>query len=149
MRAVVQRVSKASVKTDKGIIGKIEKGFLVLIGINKDDNEKDIIYMVEKITNLRIFPDNNGNMNLSVKNIKGDILVVSQFTLLGDCKKGRRPSFSNAMKPEKAKILYKKILDEFNKTDIKIEAGEFQAMMDVELVNCGPVTLLIDSKKDF
>ncbi|KXG76993.1 D-aminoacyl-tRNA deacylase [Thermotalea metallivorans] len=149
MRAVVQRVSSASVTVDNKITGKIGKGFLVLLGVEEEDDEKDLEYMVEKVTNLRIFEDENEKMNLSLKDIRGELLVVSQFTLLGDCRRGRRPSFSTAAKPEKANAFYLKFVEKCRESGLAVETGVFQAHMEVNLCNDGPVTLLIDSKKTF
>lgn len=149
MRAVLQRVSEASVKVDNNIIGQIQKGFVVLLGIGKEDNEEDIKYICEKIINLRVFEDAQDKMNLSVLDVEGELLIISQFTIYGDCRKGRRPSFDTAAKVEEAKRLYEKFLEEIKNNGIKIEAGEFQADMKVSLVNDGPVTMLLDSKRMF
>lgn len=149
MRAVVQRVSKASVKVDNELIGEIGRGLLVLLGIEEADNEEDIKYLADKISNLRIFEDNEEKMNLSLIDIKGELLVVSQFTLYGDCRKGRRPSFIMAAKPEYADAMYQKFVIECRKNINKVETGKFQADMDVELINDGPVTLMLDSKRNF
>lgn len=149
MRAVIQRVSKASVKVDGKVVGKIGKGLLVLIGVGKDDNDKDISYMAEKIVNLRIFEDKNGKMNRSLLDIQGEILIISQFTLYGDCRRGRRPSFTDAASPDKGKEYYEKFVEEVKKYGINVQTGIFQAMMEVELINQGPVTILLDSKKTF
>ncbi|MFT9494605.1 D-aminoacyl-tRNA deacylase [Anaerosolibacter sp.] len=149
MRAVIQRVSEASVTVDNSIVGKIDKGFLVLLGVEEQDDEKDLEYMVDKITNLRIFEDENEKMNLSLKDIGGELLVVSQFTLLGDCRKGRRPSFSTAARPERANALYMMFVDRCRQEGLQVETGVFQAHMEVRLCNDGPVTMLIDSKKTF
>lgn len=149
MRAVVQRVKKASVSVEGEIIGEIEKGLMVLFAVGKEDNEHDLEYMRDKITGLRIFHDEFEKMNLSLMDIKGELLVVSQFTLYGDCRKGKRPGFSDAGFPEEAKRLYLKFIDECRKLGIKVAEGEFGADMDVSLVNHGPVTMLIDSKKGF
>ncbi len=148
MRAVIQLVKKASVTVDGHIVGEIDRGLLVLLGVKKDDTEKDAHYMVEKIVNLRIFPDQDDKMNLSVCDIKGKILAVSQFTLFGDCRKGRRPSYSKAAPPEMANSLYELFVEKMRKY-LPVETGTFQAMMEVELINDGPVTLMIDSEKDF
>ncbi|MEW9121280.1 MAG: D-aminoacyl-tRNA deacylase [Thermotaleaceae bacterium] len=149
MRAVVQRVKQASVVVEKQIVGKIDKGFLVLLGVEDEDNIKDVEYLVEKIIHLRIFEDENEKMNLSLKDIQGELLVVSQFTLFGDCRKGRRPSFSTAAKPDKANTLYMKFVEQCKENGLKVETGVFQAHMEVNLCNDGPVTMLIDSKKNF
>lgn len=149
MRAVVQRVTKASVKVEGEIIGQIAKGLMVLLGIEDSDTEEDLRYLADKVVNLRIFEDLEGKMNLSLIDIAGELLVISQFTLYGDCRKGRRPSFINAGKPEFAEEMYKKYVSECKKVITKVETGRFQADMDVELINNGPVTLIIDSKKAF
>ncbi len=149
MRAVVQRVIKASVSIDHKIVSSIAKGLLVLLGVGEDDDESDAIYLAEKTIGLRIFEDDDGKMNLSVADIGGEILVISQFTLYGDCRKGRRPSFTNAAKPEKAIPLYSTYVSALKNTGLKVETGVFQAYMQVELVNDGPVTIMLDSKKLF
>ena len=147
MRAVVQRVKKGSVEIEEKEIGKIEKGLVILLGVGQDDTEKDAEYLAEKIVNLRIFEDKEGKMNLSVKDINGQILVISQFTLYGDCKKGRRPSFISAALPDKAVKLYDYFVKSIKNYGLKIETGEFQAMMLVKIYNDGPVTILLDSEK--
>jgi D-tyrosyl-tRNA(Tyr) deacylase len=149
MRAVVQRVSKASVTVDDKIVGKINKGLLVLLGVGEDDDEKDLQYMVDKITGLRIFQDDNDKMNLSLLDVKGELLVVSQFTLYGDVRKGKRPSFSTSAKPEIGQMYYEKFVQKTKELGIITETGEFGAHMDVNLINDGPVTILLDSKKTF
>ena len=149
MRAVVQRVTSSSVTVEGEITGKIEKGLMVLLGVADGDTEKDVKYMVDKIVNLRIFEDENDKMNLSLQDIGGSLLVVSQFTLLGDCRKGRRPSFIEAAKPDIADDLYQKFVDNARAMGIKTETGKFQTHMMVELVNDGPVTILVDSNKNF
>jgi len=149
MRMVVQRVSEAKVVVDDQVVGKIEKGVLVFLGIGEGDDEKDADYLIEKVVNLRIFEDHEGKMNLSLKDIKGEMLVISQFTLWGDCRKGRRPSFSRAAPPQVANRLYQYFISASNKQGIKVSSGKFQAMMEVNLLNKGPVTLLVDSKKLF
>lgn len=149
MRAVVQRVSLAKVSVNSETVGKIETGILVLLGVSREDSEQDAIYLLEKTLNLRIFEDADDKMNLSLLDIKGDLLVVSQFTLYGDSRKGRRPSFVEAAAPEKANFLYEFFVAEASKQIKKVETGRFQAMMDVELVNDGPVTILLDSSKLF
>lgn len=149
MRAVVQRISQGKVVVDNNITGEIEKGLLVFLGIEHEDTTDDIKYMVEKIANLRIFEDENEKMNLSVVDVKGKLLVVSQFTLMGDCRKGRRPSFSKAAKPDIAEGLYKEFVSYCKDTGIQVATGMFQAHMMVHSINDGPVTMLIDSKKLF
>lgn len=149
MRAVVQRVVSSNVKVDGETTGEINKGLLVLLGVGEDDTPKDTAYMVEKIVNLRIFEDEEEKMNLSLKDVGGELLVVSQFTLFGDCRKGRRPGFSEAARPEKADEYYMEFVNKAREMGIKTETGRFQTHMMVELINDGPVTLLIDSKKTF
>jgi D-tyrosyl-tRNA(Tyr) deacylase len=149
MRAVVQRVKEARVDVDAREVGRIGKGLAILIGIAKDDKEGDIEYLVEKVTGLRIFEDKEGKMNLSVIDVKGEILVVSQFTLYGDCRKGRRPSFDQAAPPEVAEKLYNLFVKKIRERGIRVEIGRFRALMDVHLLNWGPVTILLDSKKLF
>lgn len=149
MRAVVQRVKKSSVKVDGEIVGAIQNGLNVLIGICKDDTLDDLKYIVDKVINLRIFHDDNDKMNLSVKDINGAILAISQFTLYGDCRKGRRPNFMNAMGGDEAKALYEEFVKMLKESGLKIETGEFGAHMNVEIENDGPVTILLDSKKEF
>lgn len=149
MRAVIQRVSGASVIIDHNCVGEIRQGMVVLLGIGTEDTDKDLEYMVEKITGLRIFDDPEGKMNLSLSEVQGSMLVVSQFTLYGDCRKGKRPSWSDAAKPQQAKIMYEQFIDHVKKCGIPVESGVFQADMLVEIKNDGPVTLLIDSKKCF
>lgn len=150
MRAVVQRVKRAEVKVEGNVTGKIGKGILVFLGVGDDDEIKDLEYLVDKVANLRIFEDAEDKMNLSVLEVGGQALVVSQFTLFGDCRKGKRPSYSSAARPEIARDMYERFMDLLNKKyDITVESGIFQAEMEVELINDGPVTLLIDSKKTF
>lgn len=149
MRAVIQRVSSANVVVDHKVVGEIDKGFLVLLGVEDQDTIQDVEYMAEKVVNLRIFEDDNGKMNLSLLNIEGQLLVVSQFTLLGDCRKGRRPSFVNAAEPVKANELYLKFVEKCKSHGITVQTGIFQADMKVNLCNDGPVTMLVDSKKNF
>jgi D-tyrosyl-tRNA(Tyr) deacylase len=149
MRAVVQRVKNASVKVDEKIIGQIEHGILLLLGVEELDEAKDLEYMCDKVPNLRIFEDENGKMNKSLLDVNGSILVISQFTLLGDARKGRRPSFIAAAQPDKAIAMYSKYIDKMKEKNINTQAGEFGADMKVELINDGPVTILLDSKKVF
>jgi D-tyrosyl-tRNA(Tyr) deacylase len=149
MRAVVQRVSSASVTVDGEIVGKIGSGLLVLVGIAHADTESTADYLCEKILGLRIFEDDAGKMNLSVQDIRGGVLVVSQFTLYGDVRKGKRPSFDAAARPEHANQLYEYFVRKFCDAGVKCETGRFQAMMKVALVNDGPVTILVDSEKAF
>lgn len=149
MRAVIQRVSRASVTVDSDITGQIGAGLLVLLGLHRDDGEQEIRWMVEKISNLRIFEDEDGKMNRSLFDTGGEMLVVSQFTLYGDCRKGRRPGYSTAAPPDKAESLYLQFVKEVTEQNIPVSCGRFQAHMDVELVNDGPVTLLLDSSKTF
>jgi len=147
MKAVIQRVKSAQVDVDGRSTGKIGGGLLVFIGVGKGDNESDISFMASKIPELRIFEDASGKFNLSLKEINGEMLIVSQFTLYGDCKKGRRPSFTEAEEPTSAKILYERLITRLKEQGIPIQTGEFQAKMEVHLVNDGPVTLLLDSRK--
>jgi D-aminoacyl-tRNA deacylase len=149
MRAVVQRVKEAKVEIEGKIVGEISKGLLIFLGVGEKDTEKECEYMANKIINLRIFPDADDLMNLSLMDTKGDVLVVSQFTLWGDCRKGRRPSFIEAARPEKANVLYEHFISIIKGMGIKVATGRFQEMMDVHLVNDGPVTILIDSDKIF
>lgn len=147
MRAVVQRVDFSKVEVENEIIGNINKGLLVLLGVEDSDSEADLKYMVDKIINLRIFEDENGKMNLSLLDVNGELLVVSQFTLYGDCRKGRRPNFMGAAKPDFANSMYEDFITEAKKYVEKVECGSFGAHMNVSLLNNGPVTLIIDSKK--
>jgi D-tyrosyl-tRNA(Tyr) deacylase len=147
MRAVIQRVKSASVYVDGRLSGKIGNGLLILIGVGKGDDEKDLSFMVSKLPDLRIFEDASGKFNLSLKEIKGEILVVSQFTLFGDCSRGRRPSFTEAEEPTAAKNLYDRLILKLREQGIPVQTGEFQTRMEVHLVNDGPVTLLLDSRK--
>lgn len=149
MKAVLQRVSSASVSVDEQNISTIGKGLLILLGVESDDSETDINYLVDKITGLRIFEDENYKMNLSIEDIGGELLVVSQFTLLADCRKGRRPSFDKAGKPDLAKELYELFIVKCRAKSIPTYGGKFQAEMLVNINNHGPVTILLDSKKNF
>jgi D-tyrosyl-tRNA(Tyr) deacylase len=149
MRAVIQRVSQARVKVDEKITGQIEKGLLVYLGVEDKDGDNDLSYIVDKIANIRIFQDGQGKMNLSVKDVGGSILMVSQFTLCGDCRKGRRPSFSTAASLDEARKYYEKSVESLRNLGFHVETGIFQADMKVESVNDGPVTILLDSRKLF
>lgn len=147
MKAVIQRVRHAEVRVGRRVTGKIDQGTLVLLGVHRDDTEKDVAWMAEKLVHLRIFEDDNDQMNRSLIDITGEMLIVSQFTLLGDCRKGRRPSWSAAAPPKQAKSLYLLLIEAVNNHGIQTATGEFQAMMEVSLINDGPVTLLLDSHK--
>ena len=149
MRAVVQRVSRAKVTVAGEVTGEIGLGLMVLLGVADDDAQEDAGYLAEKLVGLRIFPDEEGKMNRSLSDVGGAMLVVSQFTLFGDCRKGRRPSFIKAARPDQAVVLYKAFVAEVRGRGITVATGRFQEQMDVELVNDGPVTLLIDSRKVF
>jgi len=149
MRAVVQRVTRASVKVSGEIVGEIQAGLLVLLGVAREDTESDANYLAEKIAGLRIFEDDDGKMNRSVFEAGGAVLAVSQFTLFGDVRRGKRPSFDEAAPPDQAKRLYEHFVAKIRDAGLRCETGKFQAMMDVELVNDGPVTVLLDSKKNF
>ena len=149
MRAVIQRVKSASVTVEGTVVSEIRVGLLVFLGVAQEDTPADVEYMASKIANLRIFEDDEGRMNLSILDIGGEALVVSQFTLYGDCRKGRRPSFIHAARPEKADPLYQAFMDEISRLGVPVKAGIFQAMMDVELINDGPVTMMLDSNKLF
>jgi D-aminoacyl-tRNA deacylase len=147
MRALIQRVNRASVTVEGKKTGEIDKGILVFLGVREEDEEKDGIYLAEKIVNLRIFEDEAGKMNLSLLEVRAKLLVVSQFTLYGNCDKGRRPSFTGAAQPVKAELLYNRFVEYITaKYDIKIQTGVFGAHMDVELINSGPVTFMIESR---
>ena len=149
MSAVIQRVLQGSVTVDTNLVGEIKEGLVVLLAIGEEDNEKDLEYMVEKVLGLRIFQDENDKMNLSLLDIKGELLVISQFTLYGDVRKGKRPSFTDSGHPEIAEQLYLEFVDQCIKRGVKTEKGIFGADMDVQLINQGPVTIMIDSKKTF
>ncbi|QYR23418.1 D-tyrosyl-tRNA(Tyr) deacylase [Paenibacillus sp. sptzw28] len=146
MKVVVQRSKQASVTVNGECVGSIEKGLVLLVGITHDDTEADIRWMADKIAGLRIFEDEDGKMNLCVRDIGGDILSVSQFTLYGDCRKGRRPNFIAAARPEQAETVYDTFNEALRSLELRVETGRFGAMMDVSLVNWGPVTLILDSK---
>ena len=147
MRAVVQRVASSRVTVDERVTGEVKKGLLVLLGVTHDDTSKDVDYMVDKVTNLRIFEDENDKMNLSLKDIGGEVMAVSQFTLYGDARKGRRPSFSDAARPDVANPLYEEFVEKLRAQGITVGTGVFGAHMMVELTNDGPVTILLESKK--
>ena len=149
MRAVVQRVRRASVTVDRRVVGSVEMGLLVLLGVGRGDTDKDAAYVAGKIRDLRLFADKAGRMNLSVAEVGGAVLVVSQFTLLGDCRRGRRPSYTEAASSERAVALYEAVVERLRQDDLPVQTGEFRAMMDVELVNDGPVTVLLDSGRAF
>lgn len=148
MKAVIQRVDSADVKIGKQDISIIKSGILVFLGVEKEDSEKDADYILDKAINLRIFEDNEGKMNLGLTDIGGEMLVVSQFTLLADCRKGRRPSFVGAEEPNKAEKLYNYFIDRAKEKIKQVASGKFQQMMSVELINNGPVTILLDSRKN-
>ena len=149
MRAVVQRVSRASVKVNSELIGEIGEGLLVLLGVAQDDADSDANYLAEKVAGLRIFEDDAGKMNRSVIDVGGAVLAVSQFTLFGDVRKGKRPSFDAAARPERSRQLYEHFVQGIRALGVECETGRFREMMEVELVNQGPVTILLDSKKMF
>lgn len=149
MRAVVQRVSRASVKVYGELTGEIAKGLLVLLGVAQDDSKSDADYLADKVAGLRIFEDDAGKMNLSVAEVGGAVLAASQFTLFGDVRRGKRPSFDAAARPEQAKALYECFVERIRSNGLRCETGRFQEMMEIELVNSGPVTILLDSKKTF
>lgn len=147
MRLVLQRVTNASVKVEEEITGAINEGYMVLVGVTHEDTEEDVLYLAEKLAHLRIFEDENGKMNRSLLDIKGSVLSVSQFTLYGDTRKGRRPNFMKAAKPDAANSLYECFNNTLREKGIHVETGRFGAMMDVSLTNSGPVTILMDSKE--
>ena len=149
MRAVLQRVTSARVRVDGAIVGEIGRGLLVLLGVSRADTATDVAAMAAKITTLRVFPDDAGKMNLAVGDVGGGVLIVSQFTLLGDCRGGRRPSYIEAAAPEQANALYEAVVAAVRATGLPVATGVFRADMAVELVNDGPVTLLIDTTKAF
>ena len=149
MRAVVQRVSGARVEVGGRTVGEVGKGLLVFLGVGHDDSDREVEFLAQKIAHLRIFSDEQGLMNRSVIEVEGGVLVVSQFTLWGDCQKGRRPSFTRAAPPDKARALYDAFIRHLRGKGLAVAAGEFQAMMEVHLVNDGPVTMLLDTEKTF
>jgi len=146
MIAVIQRCSRGKVTVSEKVVGEIDNGLVILLGVQKGDTEKDVDFLVNKISGLRIFSDENDKMNLSIKDVDGSALVISQFTLCGDLKKGRRPSFVNAAPPEDGNRLYEYFMAELNQSGVQVQSGEFGAMMNVELVNDGPVTFVLNSK---
>ncbi len=149
MRAVVQRVKRSSVSVDGKIVSKIDKGLMVLLGVEVNDDESDLDYILKKVTKLRIFDDEDGVMNKSLLDYGLEVLVVSQFTLYGDARKGNRPSYIRSAKFDQGILLYEKFIEELEKLDVKVSHGEYGADMDVELINDGPVTILLDSSKEF
>jgi D-aminoacyl-tRNA deacylase len=149
MRAVVQRVSRAAVSVEGAPVASIGPGLLVLLGVARGDGEGDLEYLADKVVNLRVFPDEAGHMNRSLLETAGEVLVVSQFTLLGDARRGRRPGFTDAAPPEEAERLYRLFVERVRRSGLRVGEGVFRADMDVELVNRGPVTLLLDSRKGF
>lgn len=149
MRAIVQRVNYCTVSVKGEEVGSISEGLCVLLAIGEDDNREDADYLLDKIINLRIFDDENGQLNLSARDLNKEIIVVSQFTLYGDCREGRRPGYSRAASPQKAEKLYNYFLEELEKTELETASGQFKKYMEVELSNDGPVTLMLDSKKNF
>ena len=149
MRAVIQRVTEASVSVDGKVVGRIGPGMVVLLGVGENDSEKEVGYVAEKISGLRIFDDSSGRMNLSIEDTGGEILAISQFTLYGDTRKGRRPSYVRAAGGDSARRFYELFIAKLTERGIPVETGVFGAHMDVNMVNCGPVTLLVDSSKDF
>ncbi|PYQ24952.1 MAG: D-tyrosyl-tRNA(Tyr) deacylase [Acidobacteria bacterium] len=149
MRAVIQRVAEAAVRVDGEVVGQVGPGLLVLLGVGQGDEESDADYLAEKVLHLRIFPDEAGQMNLSVLDTRGELLAVSQFTLYGDTRRGRRPGYSSAAAPAEANRLYRRFVERLKESGLRVEEGVFRAMMDVSLVNRGPVTLLLDSRRAF
>ena len=147
MIAVIQRCSRANVKIGQNIVGQIRNGLVILLGVKKDDNEEDADFLVRKVSGLRIYNDSNEKMNLSIKDVDGSALVISQFTLCGDMKKGRRPSFIHAAPPKEGQRLYEYFISSLLKEGIPVESGEFGSMMDLELVNEGPATFILNSKE--
>ncbi|MTI82934.1 MAG: D-tyrosyl-tRNA(Tyr) deacylase [Firmicutes bacterium] len=147
MRAVIQRVTGGSVDVEGITVGAVGSGMVILLGVGKEDSEHDVDYLVEKIINLRIFEDDAGKMNLSLMDVQGEALVVSQFTLYGDCRKGRRPNFSEAASPEQGEELYNKFIKALQDRSVKVATGTFRAYMSVKILNDGPVTLILDSSK--
>lgn len=146
MKIVLQRVKEAKVSVQGNVVGRIGRGALIFLGVGRQDDQTDIDYLVRKVAELRIFEDADGKMNLSAADVAAAFLVISQFTLLGDCRKGRRPSFDQAAPPPQAETLYEKFVQDLRLTALKVETGQFRAMMDVELINDGPVTFILDSR---
>ncbi|MCU0577908.1 MAG: D-aminoacyl-tRNA deacylase [Desulfobacterota bacterium] len=149
MRLVIQRVKQAAVRIQEETVGEIGPGLLLFLGVGEEDTEEDVGYLVEKVRHLRVFADGQGRFNLSVTDVRGALLIVSQFTLWGDCRKGRRPSFSHSAPPRKAEPLYDLFIQKARAAGLTVASGRFQEMMEVSLVNDGPVTLLLDSRKQF
>ena len=149
MRAVVQRASRASVAVDGETIAEMGKGLVALVGVGEDDGPDDVDYLAQKIVGLRVFDDDEGKMNLSAPDVDAGIMLVPQFTLYGDCRRGRRPSFDASAPPDVAETLYEQLVESVRARDVRVETGEFKSFMELELVNDGPVTLLLDSKKNF
>ncbi len=149
MRAVVQRVCSASVTVDGRAVGSIERGLLVYVGVGRGDTDADVAYIVDKILHLRLFADGDGKMNLSVNGVSGSVLVVSQFTLFGDCRRGRRPSYVTASDPETARQWYEAVVAQLRRGGLHVETGEFRTMMQINSINDGPITVLLDSSKMF
>ncbi len=147
MRIVIQRVKKAEVRVERKVVGKIDLGMVVLLGISKEDSEGEAEYLINKIVQLRIFEDRDGKMNCSALDVGAEFLVVSQFTLYGSCSKGRRPSFDKAAPPKKAEMLYVYFVEQLKKKNVKVETGRFQAMMEVDLINNGPVTFVLETER--
>ncbi|WP_404443993.1 D-tyrosyl-tRNA(Tyr) deacylase [Sutcliffiella horikoshii] len=146
MKVVLQRAKRAEVRVDGEVVGKIDRGLMLLVGVTHEDTPQDAVYIAEKVANLRIFEDEQDKMNLSLLDVKGQILSVSQFTLYGDCRKGRRPNFMDAAKPDHAETIYEAFNEELRGKGVTVETGRFGAMMDVDFVNDGPVTLILESK---
>ncbi len=146
MRALIQRVKEGAVYIEGKEVGKIGKGFVLLLGVGQSDTIEDLDYLVDKVVNLRVFPDEEGKMNLSLLDVGGEVLVVSQFTLYADCRKGRRPSFTDAAPPEKGKEMYELFINKLRDRGVRVETGEFGAMMLVKIYNDGPVTIMLDSE---
>ena len=149
MKIVLQRVKEASVEAEGKVVGEIGQGICLLVGVEKGDSESDAQYLAKKVVELRIFPDKEGKMNLSLEDVQGEVLAVSQFTLVGSTQKGRRPSFDKAEAPEKAEKVFRSLVDSIRQRQIKVEIGVFQAMMKVHLINDGPVTFILQSKKSY